>query len=116
MPKGGPPPPLPAPRSRGQAPLARQRSTSAFPGSDAGRCRLAIVAERYTASADSFSGGLLVPSFPRRLTAVLTPALLLAGAAATAPTAAAATGGAVWPAPIVAGDTVRFGSPLDGAA
>jgi pimeloyl-ACP methyl ester carboxylesterase len=55
-----------------------------------------------------------VPNFPRRLTAVLAPALLLAGAAVTAP-AAAATSGATCPAPIVAGDTVLCGSLADGA-
>src|SRR5260221_14403582 len=62
-----------------------------------------------------FSGGSLVPNFPRRLTAVLAPALLLAGAAGTAPAAAAATSGATCPAPIVAGDTVLCGTLTDGA-
>src|SRR5258706_4692399 len=57
-----------------------------------------------------FSGGSLVPSFPRRLTAVLAPALLLAGAAGTPPAAAAATRGATCPSPIVSGDTVLFRS------
>jgi pimeloyl-ACP methyl ester carboxylesterase len=62
-----------------------------------------------------------VPSFPRRLTAVLAPALLMAGAAATAPAAAAtapaaaATGGSACPAPIIAADTVLCGSLADGA-
>jgi pimeloyl-ACP methyl ester carboxylesterase len=49
------------------------------------------------------------------LTAVLAPALLLAGAAATAPAAAAATSGAACPAPIVAADTVLCGSLADSA-
>jgi pimeloyl-ACP methyl ester carboxylesterase len=56
-----------------------------------------------------------VSSFPRRLTAAVAPALLLAGVAATAPGAAAASTPAVCPAPIVAGDTVLCGSLQDGA-
>jgi len=56
-----------------------------------------------------------VPNFPRRLTAVLALVLLPAGAAVTAPAAAAATSGATCPAPIVAGDTVLCGSLADGA-
>jgi pimeloyl-ACP methyl ester carboxylesterase len=57
-----------------------------------------------------------VLSFPRRLTAALGSALLLAGAAAAAPAAAsAATSPASCPAPIVAGDTVLCGSLADGA-
>jgi len=51
--------------------------------------------------------------FPRKLTAVLGPALLV-GAAAIAPAAAAASP-ATCPAPIVAGDTVLCGSLADGA-
>ena len=54
-------------------------------------------------------------SFPRRLTAMLAPALLLAGGAATAPAAVAATSGAACPAPIVAADAVLCGSLADGA-
>jgi pimeloyl-ACP methyl ester carboxylesterase len=56
-----------------------------------------------------------VLSFHRRYTAVLASALLLAGAAATAPIAAAATNGPDCPAPIVANDTVLCGSLADGA-
>jgi pimeloyl-ACP methyl ester carboxylesterase len=57
-----------------------------------------------------------VLSFPRRLTAALGSALLLAAAAVTAPAlASAATSQAACPAPIVAGDTVRCGSLQDGA-
>ena len=56
-----------------------------------------------------------VLSFPRRLTAAAAPALLLAGVALTAPSAAAATTPATCPAPIVSGDTVLCGSLQDGA-
>ena len=54
-----------------------------------------------------------MPSFPRRLTAVVAPALLLAGLAAAAPAAASAS--TTCPAPIVAGDQVLCGSLQDGA-
>jgi pimeloyl-ACP methyl ester carboxylesterase len=60
-----------------------------------------------------------VPSFPRRLRAVVAPALLLAGLAATVPGAAAASATASasssCPAPIVTGDQVLCGSLQDGA-
>jgi pimeloyl-ACP methyl ester carboxylesterase len=56
-----------------------------------------------------------VPGFPRKLMAAVAPALLLAGVAVTAPSAAAATSPAACPAPIVAGDTVLCGSFQDGA-
>jgi len=56
-----------------------------------------------------------VLSFHRRSTAVLASALLLAGAAATAPIAAAATNGSACPSPIAANDTVLCGSLADGA-
>jgi len=56
-----------------------------------------------------------MPSFPRRLTAALAPALLLAGVALAAPGVAAAASPAACPAPIVAGDTVLCGSLQDGA-
>jgi pimeloyl-ACP methyl ester carboxylesterase len=56
-----------------------------------------------------------VLSFPRRLAAMLAPALLLAGAAATAPAATAATTAPACPAPIVAADTVLCGALADGA-
>ena len=55
-----------------------------------------------------------MPSFPRRLTAVVAPALLLAGIALAVPSAATASPAAC-PAPIVAGDTVLCGSLQDGA-
>ena len=55
-----------------------------------------------------------MPSFPRRLTAALGSALLLAGTAAIMP-AAAATGHMTCPLPLVAGDKVRCGSFADGA-
>ncbi len=53
-------------------------------------------------------------SFPRRLTAALGSALLLAGTAAITP-AAAATGHMACPLPLVAGDKVLCGSLADGA-
>lgn len=56
-----------------------------------------------------------MPSFPRRWLAAMAPALLLAGFAATAPGAAAATSPAACPAPIVSGDMVLCGSLQDGA-
>jgi pimeloyl-ACP methyl ester carboxylesterase len=49
------------------------------------------------------------------LIAAVAPALLLAGVAVTAPSAAAATSPAACPAPIVAGDTVLCGSLQDDA-
>ena len=54
-------------------------------------------------------------SSPRRLTAALAPALLLAGLAAGSGTAAATTRTTTCPSPIVAGDTVLCGSLGDGA-
>ncbi len=54
-------------------------------------------------------------SSPRRLTAALAPALLLAGVAAASPASAATAGTAACPAPIVAGDNVLCGSLADGA-
>jgi pimeloyl-ACP methyl ester carboxylesterase len=55
-----------------------------------------------------------VLSFPRRLTAALGSALLLAGTAAAAP-AVAATHRAACPLPLVSGDEVKCGSFADGA-
>ena len=55
---------------------------------------------------------------PRRLTATLAPALLLAGVAAATPASAATAGtarAATCPSPIVSGDTVVCGSLADGA-
>ena len=54
-------------------------------------------------------------SSPRRLTAALAPALLLAGAAAASPASAATAGTSGCRAPIVAGDKVLCGSLADGA-
>jgi len=51
----------------------------------------------------------------RRMTAMLAPALLLAGVAAASPASAAPARAAVCPAPIVAGDKVLCGSLADGA-
>jgi pimeloyl-ACP methyl ester carboxylesterase len=56
-----------------------------------------------------------VLSSPRRLTAALAPALLLAGLAAGSGTAAATTSTTTCASPIVAGDTVLCGSLADGA-
>jgi hypothetical protein len=56
-----------------------------------------------------------VRNFPRRLTAALAPALLLAGAVAAAGPAGAAPATTTCPSPIVAGDTVLCGSLADGA-
>jgi len=56
-----------------------------------------------------------VPDLLRRLTAMLAPALVLAGVAAAVPASAAATPNAACPAPIVAGDKVLCGSLADGA-
>jgi len=56
-----------------------------------------------------------VPNFPRRLTAALAPALLLAGAVAAAGPAGAAPATTTCPSPIVTGDTVLCGSFADGA-
>ncbi len=56
-----------------------------------------------------------MPNFPRRLTAVLAPALLLAGAVAAAGPAGAAPATTTCPSPIVTGDTVLCGSFADGA-
>jgi len=56
-----------------------------------------------------------VLGIPRRLTATLAPALLLAGLAAASPAAAATERTAACQSPIVTGDTVLCGSLADGA-